>query len=286
MGVSRSTYYYSLKHHPKSFMHIGGRPRPGWSFASSGTRISDAEIKNYLKAIIEMDGFYYGYRKLTYALRRMFDLVINKKKVYRLCKEMDALIPQRKVKAKYPKKLARNTYVTGPNQLWETDVKFGYVEGEDRFFQIASIIDVFDRVVVGTHAGLTCVGRDLVRVLRLALESRGISGKGLTLRSDNGPQFKSYLLRKTCNSLSVVQEFIPGNTPNLNAHIESYNSILERECLSGQVFRSYAHALRAIHNFVEFYNTRRIHSSCGYRPPMEYYQAIQNNSAKAVAMKA
>ncbi|WP_407058223.1 transposase [Tigheibacillus jepli] len=35
----------------------------------------------------------YGYRKLTLALRREYKLKINKKKVYRLCKELDILKP-------------------------------------------------------------------------------------------------------------------------------------------------------------------------------------------------
>lgn len=176
--------------------------------------------------------------------------------------------------------------VTGPNQLWETDIKYGYVGGEDRFFQIASIIDVYDRVVVGMHIGLGCVGRDVVRMLRKALESRGISGKGLILRSDNGPQFKSSLTQKACRALGVTQEFIPINTPNLNAYIESYHSILENECLSDFDFRAYVDALTHIRRYVEFHNTRRLHSSCGYRPPPAYHQAILSKSVEGAAMRA
>ena len=48
----------------------------------------------------------YGYRKLTKMLRRQHQLVINKKKVYRLCKKMNVLRPQRKLKIKHPKRLA------------------------------------------------------------------------------------------------------------------------------------------------------------------------------------
>ncbi len=51
---------------------------------------------------IESDGFAYGYLKLTHLLRREHGLVINKKKVYRLCQELDVLKPQRQVKRKYP----------------------------------------------------------------------------------------------------------------------------------------------------------------------------------------
>ncbi|ATY86013.1 hypothetical protein CVV65_14650 [Kyrpidia spormannii] len=44
------------------------------------------------------DGYAYGYRKLTHMLRQDYGFVINEKKVYRLCKELDILRPQRKIR--------------------------------------------------------------------------------------------------------------------------------------------------------------------------------------------
>ncbi|WP_240415438.1 IS3 family transposase [Paenibacillus periandrae] len=69
------------------------------------------------------EGANYGYRKLTVLLKRRHQLVINKKKVYRLCKQLDVLRPQRKLKLKHPRRLANNRVLTGANQLWETDIK-------------------------------------------------------------------------------------------------------------------------------------------------------------------
>jgi len=54
-------------------------------------------------------------------VRRNFNLVINKKKVFRLCKELDILRPQRKAKRKHLRRLVRNQVVTASNQLWEAD---------------------------------------------------------------------------------------------------------------------------------------------------------------------
>jgi putative transposase len=67
-----------------------------------GRKISDEEIKEYLTELICGEGFPYGYRKLTVCLREDYDLIINHKKVYRLCKELDILLPQRKVKRDKP----------------------------------------------------------------------------------------------------------------------------------------------------------------------------------------
>jgi putative transposase len=60
------------------------------------------------------------------------------------------------------------------------------------------------------------------------------------IRSDNGPQFISNLFEETCLEFGIEHERIPFKTPNLNAHIESFNAILEEECLSRREFASYA----------------------------------------------
>ncbi|MFC7061684.1 IS3 family transposase [Halobacillus seohaensis] len=43
--------------------------------------------------LVEGDGYAYGYRKLAKSLRRQERLVLNKKKAYRLCKELVILHP-------------------------------------------------------------------------------------------------------------------------------------------------------------------------------------------------
>lgn len=70
-----------------------GRPAPGYSIKEDGQKVSDEQIKEYLLEEIAGDGFNYGYRKLTKLLRRKYNLIINKKKVYRLCKDLGILRP-------------------------------------------------------------------------------------------------------------------------------------------------------------------------------------------------
>ncbi len=81
--------------------------------------------------LIETEAF--GYYKLTVCLKRQFGLIIEDKKVYRLCKEMDILKPQRQKIIRYPRVITSNHEITGSNQLWEIDKKYGYIRGEDRF---------------------------------------------------------------------------------------------------------------------------------------------------------
>lgn len=220
-------------------------------------------------------------------LRRKFNLIINKKKVYRLCKELEILRSQRKIKAKHPRKIAKNREITWPNSLWETDVKHGYIHGEDRFFYIASFLDVYDRNVVEYHIGLSCKTEDIIIALKRALMKRGLYNKetNLVIRSDNGPQFISNKFQDTCKELKLEHERIPFKTPNKNAHIEAFHRLLEDECLSRSEFNSYAEAYEAVSEYIKFYNKTRIHSSLGYISPTEFYYKTLEGTAKSLVVK-
>ena len=109
IGIPRSTYYYQKNYRVEEKKVSEGRPAPGYSFREDGKKVSDEQIKEYLLEEIVGDGFNYGYRKLTKVIRRKYKLIINKKKVYRLCKELGILRPQRQKKAKHPRKLGQET---------------------------------------------------------------------------------------------------------------------------------------------------------------------------------
>ena len=98
---------------------------------------------------------------------------------------------------------------------------------------------------------------------------------GLIVRSDNGPQFISHHFEESCIKFGIEHERIPCRTPNKNAHIESFNAILEEECLSKYVFQSYSEAYDTVSQFIKNYNTVRIHSSLKYHTPNEAFRLLQ-----------
>ena len=265
----------------------GGRPIPGYSFSRDGKLICDEQIKEYILRIIGLEGLCYGYYKISVLLRRKFNLVINKKKVYRLCKELQILRPQRKIKPKYPRKIAINREITTPNSLWEIDVKYGYIHGEDRFFYIAPCLDVYDRNVVEYHIGLSCKAEDIIVTLKRALMKRNLYDRenNLVIRSDNGPQFISTKFQDVCKDLNLEHERIPFKTPNKNAHIEAFHKLLEEECLSRYEFKSYAEAYEAVSKYIKFYNKVRVHGSLGHISPAEFYHKTLQGTAKPLVVK-
>lgn len=282
-----STYYWRRRNGLKGPARCGGRPYPGYVFTRQGKRVSDEGIKDLLRSAIEGDAYPYGYHKLTYWLRREHRLIINKKRVYRLCKEMGILLPQRRRKRRPVRRIARNREVVTANQLWEIDLKYGYIAGERRFFFVLSVLDVADRMVVDYHVGLTCTAPEAARALRGALERRKevLSGRTPVIRTDNGPQFTSQAWMATCEELGIEHECIPVRTPNKNAHIEAFHAVLEDDCFGRHEFRTFAEAYVAVVDYIDYYNNRRLHGSLGYRPPAEYHKAITSSHEKPSPIK-
>lgn len=109
VGLSSSTYYYHIEKENKGDqkpVKKQGRKIPGYSLTNDGKKVSDETIKKYLCDLIAGNGFPYGYKKLTSSLQEDYKLIINHKKVYRLCKELGILRPQRKIYPNRPRKLA------------------------------------------------------------------------------------------------------------------------------------------------------------------------------------
>jgi putative transposase len=179
-----------------------GRPRTVCSETLDGRFISDEQIKEWLLELVEGEEQEYGYKLLAQCIRDEHQLRFGNKKSYRLCGELGILQTQRKKKPKHPRRLPKNHTITGPNQLWQMDIKYGYVYGSHRFFFVLSIIDVFDRVIVNYYRGKVCEAKHACETVREALVRRVKEGEPLPIiRTDNGPQFVSAAFGDMCEEL-------------------------------------------------------------------------------------
>ncbi|MDU7478036.1 MAG: IS3 family transposase [Paenibacillus macerans] len=280
LGLAESTYYERLKRTKRSTETSNspgrGRPCPGYSLTLQGRKVSDEQIKEWLLELLEGEEYIYGYKLLAQCLRDKYDLVLGKSKAYRLCKELGILQKRRKPKSKHPRRLARNRLVTGPNQLWQADIKYGYVPGRDRFFFVFSIIDVFDRVIVAYYRGSVCEATHICQALGRAIRSRLQSGESMpVIRTDNGPQFLSVLFGDTCESWEILHERIPPKTPNMNAYIESFHSSMEHDLLTKKSFETMEDAYAAIDWYMDFYNNRRMHGSLKRKAPTVFSEWVK-----------
>lgn len=168
-GLSRSTFYYKKSELNK---FKPGRPIPGYSKNTNGTLTSDEWILKKLKEYREDLNFQNGIgcRALHEYLELDYQITVNHKKIYRLCKE-NKLLLSRKKKIKKQKNVANNIVVTGSNQLWQFNIKYGFIHGESRPFYLLAFVDVFTKQLMSYHVGVNCRKEDLILTLKMALNS-------------------------------------------------------------------------------------------------------------------
>jgi putative transposase len=222
----------------------------------------------------------YGRPRITAELRRQ-GWRINPKRVRRLMRE-DNLLCVRKRKfivttdsghdrKVYPN-LASEMKLSGINQLWVADIT--YIRLETEFVYLAVIIDAFSRRVIGWALDRTVEDDLTVWALRRALELRR-PAPGLVPHSDRGSQYASGdytdLLKAHGCQISMSRKASPWE----NAGCESWMKTLKYEEVYRQEYRDLGEARTSIERFIEkVYNPKRLHSALGYRPPIEFEQAL------------
>ena len=87
------------------------------------------------------------------------------------------------------------------------------------------------------------------------------------IRPDNGPEFTARAVREWLARVNVKTLFIEPGSPWENGYIESFNGKLRDELLNREIFFTLTEAKVLVERWRQEYNTRRPHSSLGYRPP-------------------
>ncbi|WP_261134891.1 IS3 family transposase [Bacillus sp. Marseille-Q3570] len=241
LDLDRSLYYYHQNKTETQEPLKRGRPVPGFSLDQQGVKVPDEQIEEFLMEAVEDEIGMYGYRKLTHFLQKEHQLIINHKKVYRLCDKLNILLPQREKQTEYPRRLAQNHVITGSNQLWQLDIKYGAIENSDRFFFLASAIDVFDRCIVGYYRGSTCKAIEIIPMLQQAFMKREIhllpEDEQLIIRTDNGPQFVSnhfgaLFVKRIRSIMSVFRESHLTRMPTSSLFIAALNASVINDMFS------------------------------------------------------
>ena len=101
----------------------------------------------------------------------------------------------------------------------------------------------------------------------------------LILHSDRGSQYVSKEYKRV--TADMQRSYSKKAYPWDNACIESFHSLIKWEWLNQFKIHDYAHAYRLVFEYLEtFYNTKRIHSHCGYMSPNDYeelYHRVQQD---------
>jgi transposase InsO family protein len=210
----------------------------------------------------------YGYRRVTAELRAE-GWRVNAKRVARLCRDEGLKVLRVKRKRQYLGSAAggiERLSATRPNHVWAIDfVHDRTADGRD--LKILAVVDEYTRECLALEGGRSIRSADVIEVLRELCLIRGVPAH---VRSDNGPEFIADRIRGWLSSLGSSSSFIEPGSPWQNAYVESFNSRLRDELLSGELFPSLAEAKYLLDRHRLDYNHRRRHSALDYQTPAEY----------------
>jgi putative transposase len=168
---------------------------------------------------------------------------------------------------RYPN-LIKDAKLTAPDQGWVSDIT--YVRLPTSFCYLASIMDDFSRYCVGWALSKWIDTRLTLEALRMALERRRPPA-GLIHHSDQGVQYASCEYVATLEEADVQISMAAVGNPYENAKAESFFRTLKMEEVYLKDYRTFEEAEENIGGFIEeVYNKKRLHSSLGYMPPVEF----------------
>jgi putative transposase len=250
-----------------------------WYYERSSARVesrADVELRDAVEHIVlEFPG--YGYRRVTKELHRRGWLV-NHKRVLRIMRE-ESLLCQLKRRfvvsttdsahgfGGYPN-LIKDAEIDGLDQAWISDIT--YVRLPTTFCYLASILDDYSRKCLGWHLSRWIDTRLKLAALEMALSARRPKA-GLIHHSDRGVQYASAEYVGRLEEVGARISMAAAGNPYENAKAESFFRTLKMEEVYLKDYRSFEEAEGHIGEFIEeVYNQKRLHSSLGYLPPVEF----------------
>jgi putative transposase len=267
IGYSRSTWYYKSKTGPK------GIKASTITLRTDGSQVKNEYVLEEIKHILSGDLDFYGYEKVTWELHDL-GYIINKKKVYRLMNEANLIMTRNRIQTHGKRQFVQYRCINAqrPLQYLVMDIKYIFINQENRFAYLLTVLDVCTRFAVGHTLRYSIKKHDVILLLDGILQ--GIKAEGIIIRNDNGSQFLAHNVRDYLQSKNITQEFTHIATPEENAYIESFHSNISRELINRCWLESLYHARMKISEYYRIYNYKRKHRALKRKSPYQYLNSF------------
>jgi len=216
------------------------------------------------KAIID---FYYqypleGYRRLCFMMLDRDLVAVSPASVYRVLKA-EGLLGNRWQKPS--RKGTGFVQPLAPHDHWHID--FSYVNVGGTFYYLCSILDGCSRSIVHWEIREAMKEADAEIVLQRAREKYPQARPQII--SDNGPQFVAKDFKEFLRLWQTTHVYTSPHYPQSNGKLERYHRTLKEQAIRPKTPLSLEDARRVVAEFVEHYNTVRLHSALGYVTPQD-----------------
>lgn len=224
---------------PRRKAHAGPRgKRPSSHTLYTNTLVPNEAVMSFVRDFFLAETYCaYGYDMMTDEFRKV-GFLINRKNTYRLMDEHKLLMAKVIRSSGIRKWVTCRGYCIKVHGVFVSRYHICVGSGERRWYYLLCIMDIYSRKVIAHIFQRSIRHTDVIQMFRL-LHLR-ISLKGVIIRNDNGSQFLANKVRALLTDLEAQQEFTHIATPEENAYIEAFHSILDRELIQRFEFSSSA----------------------------------------------
>lgn len=252
MSIAKSKFYTWILRYGKANEHNAPIPRDFW--------LEDWErqaiIKFYLENPLE------GYRRLTFMMLDQDIVAVSPSTTYRVLKKAKLL-----KKWNNKKSLKGTGFVQPlkPHEHWHVDVS--YINLCGTFYYLCSFLDGCSRYIVHWEIREQMTEQDVEIILQRAKEKFPEARPRII--SDNGPQFVAKDFKEFIRQSGMTHVRTSPFYPQSNGKLERYHRTFKEDCIRPGVPLSLEDARRISAEYIEHYNTVRLHSAIGYVAPAD-----------------
>ena len=252
LGIAKSKFYNWHARYGKVNEHNGKIPRDFWLL----DREKQAIIDYYLEHPDE------GYRRLTFMMLDADVVAAAPTSVWRVLHDAGLLNPWN---GKESKKGTGFVQPLKPHEHWHIDVSYINICGT--FYYLCSVLDGCSRFIVHWEIREAMTEADIEVILERAKEK--FPDARPRIISDNGPQFIAKDFKEFIRISGMTHVRTSPYYPQSNGKIERWHKSLKTECIRPRTPLSLDDARRLVAEFVEHYNTVRLHSAIGFVTPKD-----------------
>lgn len=203
-----------------------------------------------------------GYRRLCFMMLDQDIVAVSPASVYRVLKA-EGLLTNRWNKPS--RKGTGFVQPLAPHDHWHID--FSYVNVGGTFYYLCSILDGCSRSIVHWEIREAMKEADAELVLQRGREKFPQARPQII--SDNGPQFVAKDFKEFLRQWQTTHVLTSPYYPQSNGKLERFHRTLKEQAIRPKTPLTLEDARRVVGEFVDHYNTVRLHSALGYVAPKD-----------------
>lgn len=252
LGIGSSKFYNWRERYGKVNEHNAWIPRDHWLEDWEKQAIVAFHLANPLE----------GYRRLAFMMLDADIVAVSPSSVYRV------LLAGGLLRQWNPAPSAKGTGFQQPLQAlehWHVDISYINICGT--FYYLCSVLDGFSRFILHweIHESMTEAAVEIV-LLRAKEKYPDATPR---IISDNGPQFIAKDFKEFIRICGMTHVKTSPYYPQSNGKIERWHKTLKGDCIRTKTPLSLDDARHMVGEYVEHYNTVRLHSAIGYIAPKD-----------------